>query len=44
MYSDVNNVNDWMKEWEGLFFFSYNIILSGGVVILFVKIFNSISY
>ncbi len=43
-HSDVNNVNDWIKEWEGLSFFSHNTTLSGGVAILFAKTFNPISY
>ncbi len=38
-HSDVNNVNDWIKEWEGLSFFSHNTTLSGGVAILFAKTF-----
>lgn len=43
-HSDVNNVNDWMKEWEGLSFHSHNTTLSGGVAILFAKTFNLVSY
>lgn len=42
-HSDTANVDEWMKEFKGLSFFSHKSSLSGGVAILFSKRFTPCS-
>lgn len=42
-HSDTANVDEWMKEFKGLSFFSHKSSLSGGVAILFSKSFTPCS-
>ncbi|KAK3557525.1 hypothetical protein QTP70_028477 [Hemibagrus guttatus] len=38
-HSDISNAADWVKEWDGLVILSHNTSLSGGVALLFARIF-----